>query len=145
MSGLLLNRVVLNQSGQWRETPIPAGAAWVTVSVSAVEIFIQSDPQSASMSPPRRKPEIDPDMPVPLIAFLSMAIRHFGAGALVAGVFGMATLRIYEDLAERNEVLVELIRENVAASQRVSDSIHLLTRQLEKLPSFRVDEMPVKE
>lgn len=89
------------------------------------------------MSPIRKTP--DPEMAVPFVAFLSLAIRHFGAGALVAGVFGMATLRIYDDLAARNELLVELIRENVSASQRVSESIHDLTRQLEKLPSFQID------
>lgn len=50
---------------------------------------------------------------------------------LVAVVFGYGVRQVYADLKERNEVLVTIIREQIAESRAVSDALRSLTSRIE--------------
>lgn len=65
-------------------------------------------------------------------SLLSAAVKQFGAGMLVAAVFAIAVARVYSDLAEKNEVLVTLVREQVSSSSEVAEALRDLARQLER-------------
>jgi prophage DNA circulation protein len=69
-------------------------------------------------------------MPFP-VALLSSALKQFGAGMLVAGVFGFAVVRMYEDLERKNDVLVALVREQTLAAREVSEALREILRRLE--------------
>lgn len=66
----------------------------------------------------------------PLVALMSAAMKQFGVGVLMAGVFAVACVRIYEDLAAKNAVLVEMVREQVSASKDVAMAINRLSEEL---------------
>jgi hypothetical protein len=63
--------------------------------------------------------------------FLSSLIKQSGVSAVVAIAFGYALTRVYDDLGERNRVLVDLIHDQVRESKAVSDSIVHLSSLIE--------------
>lgn len=65
------------------------------------------------------------------ISILSAAVKQFGAGMLVAAVFALAVARVYSDLAEKNETLVMIVREQTKSTSEVAEALRDLARQLE--------------
>ena len=50
---------------------------------------------------------------------------------IVAMIFGYGVRQIYADLKARNEVLVEIIREQISESRAVSDALRSLSSRIE--------------
>jgi hypothetical protein len=65
------------------------------------------------------------------VSILSAAVKQFGAGMLVAAVFALAVARVYSDLAEKNDALVSLVREQTRSTSEVAEALRELARQLE--------------
>jgi hypothetical protein len=71
-------------------------------------------------------------MPVTALSMLSVAVRQFGAGMLVAAVFGLAVMRIYTDLERKNELLIALVREQTLAAREVAENLRELINRIDK-------------
>jgi hypothetical protein len=67
-----------------------------------------------------------------LVSLFAQAVRQSGIGILFAGVFGVAVMRIYDDLGRQNAAIVELVREQVSSSREVAAAIDRLTERLDR-------------
>lgn len=68
----------------------------------------------------------------PLVPVLMKAVQQSGIAIVFAAVLGYAVNRVYDDLGKRNEILVELVKEQVSSSKAVADSLTALSVQIER-------------
>lgn len=68
------------------------------------------------------------------VEFLGKILKQSGVGALFAVVVGFALVRVYDDLQERNKLLVDIVRESVRESRAVADSIRELASEISRFP-----------
>lgn len=66
------------------------------------------------------------------IAAIAAVVKKSGITVVFSVVLGFALNRVYDDLTKRNELLVELVREQVRESKAVSDALVAVGVQLNR-------------